>query len=116
MRIESLLNHVYPLKSFVYTECRPELHEDRSLLVAAIKPRKNGGVFCSGCGKRRKLYDRLEIRHFDFVPLWNIPVCYEYRMRRVECPACGVRVEQVAWASGIRKNGVLEPCAHGCKR
>ncbi len=68
MRIESLLNLVYPLKSFVYTECRLELHEDRLLGVATIKPRKNGGVFCSGCAKRRKLYDRLEIRHFDFVP------------------------------------------------
>ena len=100
MRIQTLLNRVHPLKSFVYSVCRLELHKTGLLLVAAIRPRKNGKVLCSGCGKPRRLYDRLEIRRFEFVPLWNIPVQLEYRMRRVNCPDCGVKVEKVPWAEG----------------
>ena len=76
------------------------MYRDRLVLVAAIRPRKNGKVICSGCGKARRLYDRRDVRRFSFVPLWNIPVYLEYRMRRVECPECGVKVEQVPWADG----------------
>lgn len=107
MRIESLLNQVYPLKSFVYASCRFERHEDHCLLIAQIEPRKNGIVLCSGCGKRRKCYDHLETRHFDFVPIWNIPVCFEYKMRRTNCPECGVKVEKVPWADG--KSHITKP-------
>jgi len=70
------------------------------VLVAAIKPRRNGRVHCSGCGRACKVYDHLGVRDFDFVPLWNIPVELKYHMRRVDCPDCGVRVEQVPWAEG----------------
>lgn len=107
MRIESLLNHVYPLKSFVYAACRLEVHGEHALLVAEIVPRKNGIVLCSVCRKRCKCYDHLETRHFDFVPLWNIPVSFEYQMRRTNCPTCGVRVEKVPWANG--KSHVTKP-------
>ena len=100
MRIETLLNKVHPLKSFVYAACRLDLRKAGLVLVATIKPRKNGKIVCSGCGKPRRLYDRLDERRFDFVPLWNIPVQLEYRMRRVHCPECGVKIEQVPWADG----------------
>ena len=70
------------------------------VLVATIRPRKNGKVICSGCSKQRKLYDRLDERRFNFIPLWNIPVYLEYCMRRVNCPNCGVKVERVPWANG----------------
>ncbi len=33
-------------------------------------------------------------------PLWGFLVFLLYRMRRVQCKACGVVVEQVPWASG----------------
>lgn len=107
MRIESLLNEVYPLKSFVYSACRLERHPSHCLLVAEIVPRKNGVVFCSGCGKRCKCYDHLETRHFSFVPTWNIPVSFEYRMRRTNCPECGVKVEKLPWAEG--KSHITKP-------
>jgi transposase len=100
VRIQTLLNRVHPLKSFVYSACRLELHKAGLLLVAVVRPRKNGKVLCSGCGTPRKLYDRLEKRRFEFVPLWNIPVQLEYRMRRVNCPDCGVKVEKIPWAEG----------------
>ena len=100
MRIQTLLNRVHPLKSFVYAACRLELRNAGPVLVAKIRPRLNGKVLCSGCGIARPLYDRRDERCFDFVPLWNIPVCLEYRMRRVDCPECGVKVEKVPWADG----------------
>ena len=100
MRIQTLLNKVHPLKSFVYAHCRFELQAVDLVLVATIRPRKNGRVICSGCGKPRKLYDRLNTRRFGFIPLWNIPVYLEYRMRRVDCPECGIKVERVPWAAG----------------
>lgn len=100
VRIRTLLNKVHPLKSFVYARCRFELRAVDLVLVATIRPRKNGKVICSGCSKPRKLYDRLDTRRFGFIPLWNIPVYLEYRMRRVDCPECGVKVERVPWATG----------------
>ena len=71
VRIETLLNKVHPLKSFVYSHYRLDLKASGMTLVAMIRPRKNGKVICSGCGKQRKLYDRLDERRFDFIPLWN---------------------------------------------
>ena len=65
-----------------------------------IRPRANGRPVCSGCGKRRPGYDRLQPRRFEFVPLWQIAVVFVYALRRVDCPRCGVVVEQVPWASG----------------
>jgi transposase len=100
VRIETLLNYCHPLKSFVYSKCRLGIRNVRPTLVVTIEPRKNGKVYCSVCGNACRCYDRLDIREFDFVPLWNIPVRFEYQMRRVRCPQCGVRVEQVPWANG----------------
>jgi hypothetical protein len=51
MRIQTLLNKVHPLKSFVYTACWIEKYKHRFILVAEIKPRKNGKILCYECGK-----------------------------------------------------------------
>jgi len=64
MRLETLLNKVYPFKSFCLFDHMPE-HRD-----------------------------------FDFIPLWNMRVVFRYRMRRVNCPSCGVKVEQIPRADG----------------
>ena len=42
-------------------------------------------------------------RRFEFVPLWLIPVVLVYRMRRVNCARCGIKVERVPWAKGKRR-------------
>ena len=100
MRIETLLNKCLPLKSFVYSNVRLEEGKNRDILVITIRPRKNGVVLCSCCGKECSVYDHLTVREFDFVPLWNIRVVFEYRMRRVNCSTCGVKVEKIPWATG----------------
>ena len=100
MRLETILNKVHPLKSFVYVKTEMTCKCGWLLIVVDIVPRKNGVALCSVCGQRAPLYDTLASRRFKFVPLWNIPVFLRYTMRRVSCPAHGVKVERVPWASG----------------
>lgn len=102
MHLKSILNHVHPLKSFVYKRAR--LIKAAGLparIEVEIEPRANGRPICSKCGKKRPGYDRQPVRQFEFVPLWGMAVFFIYTMRRVNCPPCGgVIVEQVPWATG----------------
>jgi len=99
MQLKTILNRVERYKSFVYGE--PRWADDtRGTIEVPIEPRTNGRPVCSGCGKRRPGYDRLQPRRFDFVPLWQIAVVFVYALRRVNCPRCGVVVERVPWSTG----------------
>lgn len=100
MRVETVLNHCYRHKSFIYSDCRWGRIGSKKALIVDVLARKNGLTECSICGKVAPLYDCLDERRFDFVPLWNIPVYFQYWMRRVKCPEHGVRVERVPWAKG----------------
>jgi hypothetical protein len=72
----------------------------RPTLEVQILPRANGRPVCSGCGQPGPGYDRLPPRRFEFVPLRQIAVFFVYALRRVDCPRCGVKVEQVPWSDG----------------
>ena len=50
-----------------------------------IERRANSRPICSGC-EARPGYDRLPLRRFEFVPLWQIAVFFVYALRRVDCP------------------------------
>ncbi len=100
MRIESILNHCYRHKSFVYSGFCWERIGRKESLVVKIEPRKNGLAECSACGQTAPVYDHRDERQFEFVPIWNIPVHFRYRMRRVNCPDHGVRIERIPWADG----------------
>ena len=100
MRIETVLNHCYRHKSFVYAGVRWDRIGRKDALVVEVAPRKNGVAECSECGLPASVYDHLDERQFDFVPLWNIQVYFRYTMRRVNCPEHGVRVERIPWAEG----------------
>jgi transposase len=65
-----------------------------------MRPRRGSKPVCSGCHERGTAYDQLGLRRFEFVPVWGFIVLLLYRMRRVDCRACGVRVEEVPWATG----------------
>ena len=70
-------------------------------IIAKVIPRANSKPRCSCCGKLRPGYDRMQQpREFEFIPIWNIPVSLSYTMRRVNCPACGIKVEAIPWAQG----------------
>jgi transposase len=100
MQLKTILNRVEPFKSFVYGKVSWEETSPQPSLEIELCARKNGRPICSGCGQPGPAYDRLSPRRFQFVPLWGMAVFFVYAMRRVDCPACGVKVERVPWASG----------------
>ena len=101
MQLKTILNRVTNYKSFVIRKVNWVEDSEELALEVTILPRANGRPICSGCGEVRPGYDRAEEpRRFEFVPLWMIPVFFLYRMRRVNCPSCGVKVERVPWAQG----------------
>lgn len=100
MQLKTILNAIEKHKSFVYCEGRWSKGRKGTGIEFAVRSRSNSKPICSGCGKKRAGYDRLDPRRFDFVPLWGIPVFLIYAMRRVNCLQCGVVVERVPWASG----------------
>jgi len=67
------------------------------LVVDLARPARRR-MACSGCGGRvRAAYDRRIVswRHLDLARTRCVLRC---EIRRVECPGCGVRNEQVPWA------------------
>jgi len=100
MQLKTILNRVEYFKSFVYGKAKWVDDADRPTIEVNLEARKNGRPICSGCGQPGPGYDRLRERRFEFVPLWGIAVYFMYAMRRVDCPTCGVKVEQVPWCDG----------------
>jgi len=100
MQLKTILNRVQKHRSFVYEDARLVEQDGELVIEVDIRPRTNGKAICSGCEQPRPGYDRLEVRRFEFVPLWGIAVFFLYAMRRVDCPQCGVVVETVPWAVG----------------
>jgi len=96
MRIKTVLNRVHKVKGFVYEKVR--FNGDQ--IEVEIRPRKGSRPICSGCGRPGPGYDTLPQRRFAFVPLWAISVFLIYARRRVACPSCGVRAEQIPWGAG----------------
>lgn len=101
MQLITIVNHVTHYKSFVVEKANMVQDSQSAAIEVMIRPRVNSRPICSKCGKQCPGYDRAENpRRFKFVPLWAMPVSLIYRMRRVDCPDCGVRTERVPWAQG----------------
>ena len=64
-------------------------------LEVEMQPRANSRLGCSGYGGKRSGYEMLPVRRFEFIPMWGNNVFFVYEPRRVECPDCGIRVEQI---------------------
>ncbi|MGA9131045.1 MAG: ISL3 family transposase [Candidatus Sulfotelmatobacter sp.] len=100
MQLKSILNRVERYKPFVYGKVQWVEKAPRPTIEVQIVPRAKSRPICSSCGRKGPGYDRLPPRRFEFVPLWQIAVFFVYAMRRVDCPRCGVTVEQVPWGEG----------------
>jgi transposase len=98
MRLITLLNHCEHFSGFVYEKAR--LCQHSRTIEIEMRARRGSKPVCSGCHERGTAYDQLGLRSFEFVPVWGFIVLLLYRMRRVDCRACGVRVEHVPWATG----------------
>jgi transposase len=100
MRLLTILHRLYAHKGFVYGTPSFCEWDGREAIEVPLRPRKGSRPVCAGCGRRGPGYDQLAERSFQFVPLWGLAVFFLYRMRRVDCPRCGVTVERVPWARG----------------
>ncbi|MGW8224043.1 MAG: ISL3 family transposase [Syntrophobacteria bacterium] len=103
MQVKTILNQCHKFKCFVYDKVRFVVEHGERFIEVTMVPRRNSQAICSGCGQPAPLYDQLKRRRFEFIPLWGYRVFLVYRMRRVNCAGCGVKVEQVPWARGKRE-------------
>lgn len=93
-----LLNACHHFPAFVYAGAR--LNETTKTIEVDVRPRRGSRARCSGCGQAAPGYDTQPERRFEFIPIWGFAVVLLYRMRRVQCRACGVKVEEVPWGIG----------------
>lgn len=101
MQLKTILNRIAKQPGFVFGTIElGALTATTWAILVRMQERQGSRAVCSGCSVRRVGYDRLPVRRFQFVPLWNIPVIFLYGPRRVDCPRCGVVVELLPWASG----------------
>lgn len=70
---------------------------DEEGLVIDVAPTWRRGR-CSECGQRCPGYDRDRGRRWRHLDLAGMTLHLRYDTRRVDCPRCGVKVEQVPWA------------------
>jgi transposase len=98
MQLITILNQCHRSPGFVYENAR--FSPDRTAIEVGVRPRACSTAICSGCLQPARGYDHLPERRFEFIPVWGFLIFLLYAMRRVECPRCGVIVEQVPWADG----------------
>ena len=97
--LKTILNKVQPLKGFLYASvCFSQRVPYQ--IEAVVFSRLGTNARCSGCDRPCSVYDHLETRSWQMPPLWLFSMVLVYTMRRVNCPACGVVVEKVPWATG----------------
>ncbi len=101
MRLETLLNNVVDYKLFNIKSSKIIQEHNEKKIIAEIKPRKNSTPICSICNEKSTIYDTRKSRLFQFVPIFNISVYYEYKMRRCNCRKCNkVTMEKIPWGEG----------------
>lgn len=98
MRLISILNQSYHFPGFVYVGAH--LNKASNSIEVDVRERRKSKGKCSICHTPAPTYDHLTVRRFEFVPFWGFVVFLLYRMRRVSCPQCGVKVEAVPWGCG----------------
>ena len=95
---------------------------DRTVVEIPVRPRKGSAVIGSDCHQPAPGYDRQSVRQsvrrFEFIPFWGFVVFLLYRLRRAHCPACGVVVEEVPWATGKHQltNVYMQFLAHWARK
>ena len=100
MQLKTILNRVQKFKSFVYGKTHWVEGTKEPTLDVEIHSRKNSRPICPRCNHRRPGYDTQKTQRFEFIPMWGIKVFFLYAPRRVNCPKCGIHVENMPWVRG----------------
>lgn len=97
------MNRIQRFVGFVYQKV--QLHHYRGQpqrIEVTLEAHGQIRAKCSECLQPAPGYDRLPSRRWLFVPLWDIPVWFNYAPRRVECAKHGIVVEHLPWSQGKR--------------
>lgn len=103
MLVKTILNKCQRFNSFIYRKIRFITVKGIDALEIEIHPRKNGYAICSNCNTRAPLYDSLNYRLFEHIPILGLKTFFKYLMRRVDCKYCGIKVEKVPWGEGKKE-------------
>lgn len=98
MRLISILNQCHHHPGFVNDTAR--ICVEAKQIEIDVRSRHGSKGKCSICHQPGPTYDHLGLRRFEFVPFWGFMVFLLYRMRRIDCQRCGVKVEEVPWGCG----------------
>ena len=98
MRLKTILNECCDFQCFVIGESK--FDDSKSQIEVQLRARSNSKPTCSLCGVKGSCYDRLPSKRVQFIPFWGFQVFFVYAMRRVNCQACGIRVEKFPWSNG----------------
>jgi len=99
MQLTTILNRAQKRKSFVYGTA--QWSDNGVDIEIPVRPRQGNRPLCSVCRRPGPVYDHKQSeRRFQFVPLWNITIWLVSRMRPVNGPTCGIKLEQVPWSAG----------------
>ena len=81
-----------------------ESHEqlDAQNLCLRLTPKPSQPPFCSGCGQSTPLIHDVNRRRVRERDLFGYRVWLDVPVRRVRCPRCGTRREQIHWLAGRR--------------
>ncbi len=110
MRVTTAFNRLLALQGARVTDVL--FGPDGVTVCVALRRRR---AACSGCGQLcRGVHDRA-LRRWRHLDLAGSRCHIEYRLRRVRCPDCGVRVEAVPWARpGARHSRDFEDLVAFC--
>lgn len=96
MRLEKTMAQLLGLQGLVVTGMRIEQEGEQAVIVSVRK--RSRRRTCSGCGLWvRGTYDT-HVRRWRHLSLCGRKTYLEGAIRRVACPRCGVRVDEVPWA------------------
>jgi transposase len=100
MRIQTILNFAERHPRFVYGHATLQRSGAHAGLHVKLQPKKGCWPICSGCGKRRRAYDKLTARHYRYLSMFaTVAVYFVYCARRCDCPRCGVTIEMLPWSA-----------------
>jgi transposase len=99
-----------PIETFIRKELRLKVRrvtrvEGTGVQMIAYLDRMGGRLLrCGVCSLRcKKVHSLHKEREWRDLSLRSKPLVLRYRPRRVECPRCGVRVEDFPWAEPWRE-------------
>jgi transposase len=96
MLIESIVRKTLGLKR----HCVKKAIEKGSEIVVYLEHDRRCKLVCSSCKRKCPGYDRVKERRWKHVPMWGFSITLVYAPRRVKCPDCGIRVEEIPWTKG----------------